>query len=234
MILDLDRVYRQRQLPTRYNPSSPDAGQGRPGRRSPAARWRIPTSTWWSPVEQRLDNCPDVYNPIRPMPTATGSETPATPDRTPRTLRRQRPGRDPRPADNCPSRYNPDQRDSSGNNVGDACDEEVDDEPDAGGAGRDPDGAENPRQLPDTYIPAGGHRYHGIGDTCENVQDLATVDDGTDSLEIFIQSPPGNWPAPSSIHLGAGSSRGNRGRDLNQDSYVDLVVSNTEIPPSAS
>jgi len=87
-------------------------------------------------VEQRLDNCPDVYNPGQANADSDrlGDACDLKPDAAD-------PGDDndldgaPDSVDNCPSRYNPDQRDSSGNNVGDACDEEVDDEPDSGGGG---------------------------------------------------------------------------------------------------
>lgn len=229
--LDLDgRSNTSDNCPTRYNPDQADADGDGGG--DACSLFEDPDGDLViTRFEARGDNCPDTYN--HDQADADGDRIGDACDNSPDS---QNPSDDndldgtPDATDNCPTRYNPDQSDTSGYGVGDACDEETDDELDAAG-GRD--GILTAIRIrdncPDTYNP-GQENYNldRVGDACESVQDLVLVDEGTDSVEVIIQSPPGAWARFSSIHLGDGKQpRGIVTVDLNQDGYRDLVVSNS-------
>ncbi len=229
--LDLDgHTNSTDNCPTRYNPDQADLDADGSG--DLCSQMEDPDGDLVATrKEMRKDNCPDVYNHDQADTDGDGIGDACDINRD---------FTDPSDdsdldgifdaTDNCPARYNPDQRDSSGFGVGDACDEEMDDEPDSGG-GRD--GILTALQVrdncPDTYNPGQENvNLNRVGDVCENVQDLALADEGTDSVEVLIQSPPGIWIRFSSIGLGDGKQPdGLVAVDLNQDGLRDLVVSNT-------
>jgi len=228
--LDLDgHINSSDNCPTRYNPDQADANEDGAG--DACSQVEDPDGDFvLTRFEVRVDNCPDTYN--HDQANADGDRIGDVCDNNPDS---SDPSDDndldgiPDATDNCPTRYNPDQRDSSGYGVGDACDEETDDELDTAG-GRD--GILTAKKIrdncPDTYNPGQESiNYDRIGDACKNVQDLILIDDGTDSVEVIIQYPPGTWVRFSSIHLGDGKQpRGIVAVDLNQDGYRDLAVSN--------
>jgi len=215
--------------PTRYNPDQADADGDGGG--DACSQIEDPDGDLvLTRFEAMVDNCPDTYN--HDQANADGDRIGDACDNNPDSYNSSD-DNDldgiPDATDNCPTRYNPDQRDSSGYGVGDACDEETDDELDTAG-GRDGilTAIRRRDNCPDTYNPGQENlNLDRIGDACEGVQDLVLVDEGTDSVEVIIQSPPGAWARFSSIHLGDGKQpRGIVAVDLNQDGYRDLVVSN--------
>lgn len=120
-------------------------------------------------VERRLDNCPDVYNPLQTDADDDGiGDTPGDLDRD----------GIPNASDNCPTRPNPTQADGDGDGLGDACSQE--DDPDADAIltrverrlDNCPDTSNNPQDDTDG---------DGIGDACDGNPTVNDPDDDEDS-----------------------------------------------------
>ena len=80
--------------------------------------------------------------------------------------------------------------------------------------------------CPDTYNPdQADTNFDGIGNACENVRDLAVLDETGNTVTIFVQFPPGAWVPLSPIAVG-NQPKGIVTLDLNNDGIDDLVVSN--------